>query len=99
MSNSELSRDDRLQAHLDGFEPYTDEELVDAFNQQVGVYGWVSERGFYLVALFRTFERREIDLTPVRVPNGVSLKNRIRLIGKGAIAVIPDEAAPGDGAI
>jgi len=67
----------------------TDRELIDAFNIQVGVHGWVSTRGHYLLAIQEEMISRGFDITEVS-SNGkssgtLSLLNRIKLVGKKLI--------------
>jgi hypothetical protein len=37
------------------------QELIDAYNQQVGNRGWVRARGYFLTALRQEFLNRDVD--------------------------------------
>lgn len=63
-----------------------DRELVEAFNVQVDVRGWVSTRGHYLLAIQEEMVERGFDITEIS-SNGttsgtLSLSHRIQLEGK-----------------
>lgn len=47
------------------FKTFTDPELIDAFNDEVGKQGWVSARGSYLAALHDDFMHRGFDFSAV----------------------------------
>ncbi len=55
-----------FQKWKDRFAASTDQELVDAFNNEVGVTAWVSVRGGYLKYLQEEMERRAFDDAAVR---------------------------------
>lgn len=64
----------------------SDQELVNAFNTQVDVRGWVSTRGHYLLAIQEEMMDRGFDIVEIS-SNGkstgtLSLSNRIQLVGK-----------------
>lgn len=44
----------------------SDEELIDAFNREVGNPGWTSSRAVYLVALHEEFEKRHYDYSIIK---------------------------------
>jgi hypothetical protein len=51
-----------IQQHYDEFVKkfgnFTNEELIEAFNKEIGNSGWVGARGAYLAALHREFKIR-----------------------------------------
>jgi len=63
------------------FESMTNEELVKAFNQEVGNSGWTSSRAKYLTALREEFINRNIDLSAIGNEQGLSYAKKIRLNG------------------
>lgn len=56
-----------------------DEEIIDAFNRQIGNTGWRSARGAYLGALGSEFERRGFDYSLVGSNGGLSLANKVKI--------------------
>lgn len=66
----------------------SEEELVEAFNHEVGNPGWVSARGEYLFALQEEFGKREIDFSAIGDKTRMSVANKIGLSEK-TIVVIP----------
>jgi len=67
------------------FTKLSDDELIESFNKEVGNKGWVSARGYYLVALHSEFTTRGFDISKISYDDRFSIKHRIRLIGKKAI--------------
>lgn len=66
-----------------GLASLSDEELVAAFNRQVGNTGWSPSRGRYLAELRSTLESRGWNLSAVRNEHGgLSYKCRVRLAGR-----------------
>ena len=61
------------------FSSASNEELVLAFNRQVGNLGWVSARGRHNVALHDEFIRRGFDCSSVVAGNTINFKCPIRL--------------------
>jgi hypothetical protein len=59
------------------------QELVDAFNREVGCTGWVSARGRYLVALYEELRRRPVDISVIDNGRGLRLARRVRLDAGG----------------
>ena len=70
------------QEYRQRFEEKSDEELIDAFNREVGNSGWGTARATYLCELHRAFERRGFDYSAIGDASGFSLKQKIRLEGK-----------------
>ena len=61
---------------------YSDEELIQAFNNEVGNPGWTSARAAYLVAIRDEFKERGYDYSAVGNEEGLSFARKIKLIGK-----------------
>lgn len=55
------------------------EEIIEAFNRQIGNNGWTSSRGSYLGALSSEFERRGFDYSSVGNEAGLSLANKVKI--------------------
>jgi len=73
------------QEYLDRFGKMTDDELVKAFNKEVGNSGWVGRRGIYLAALHKEFENRGFDYSIMGGKSGLAFSKRIKLEGKKVI--------------
>ena len=71
------------------FENRSNEEIVEAFNAQVGVLGWVRARGVYLETLREEFKNRKIDISVVKNESGgFNLNQRVKLdINKRALVL------------
>jgi hypothetical protein len=80
--SSIMSDDPRYQEFRKRFAAMSDEELIGAFNREVGNPGWVASRGFYLLALHDEFENRGFDYSAIGSKGGLSLRNTIKLAGK-----------------
>ena len=63
----------------------SDDELIETFNKEVGNRGWVSARGYYLVALHTEFTNRGFDISEISYDDRFSIKHRVRLDGKKVI--------------
>lgn len=61
------------------FGKYTDQELIDAYNVQVTSQGWVTSRGYYLVALIREMKQRSWDYSLIDQNGSLSFRSFIRL--------------------
>ena len=58
-----------------------DEQLVDAFNREVGNSGWTGSRASYLSALHEEFENRNYDYSAIGGKGSLSLKKKVRVTG------------------
>jgi hypothetical protein len=74
------------------FKRLTDEELIAAFNRDVGNPGWVSSRASYHSALQKEFERRGFDYSAIGGEHWLSWRHKIKLSGK---VIEPITAAKG----
>ena len=72
----------RYEEYLARFKAFTDQELIDAFNREVGNPGWVSARGSYLAALHDEFKHRGFDFSAIGGQDSLSLRSKVRLIGQ-----------------
>ena len=59
-----------------------DEQLVDAFNEDVGNPGWVGARARFHSALREEFESRGFDFSAIGNKSSLSFANKIALVGK-----------------
>ena len=64
------------------FSEYSDEQLVERFNGDVGKPGWVAARGRFHHALFSEFRKRGIDFSCIQSGDSISLARKVRLVGK-----------------
>ena len=60
----------------------SDEQLIEAFNHEVGNRGWSNSRSLYLSALHDEFENRNYDYSDIGELGALSFKNRVKIIGK-----------------
>jgi hypothetical protein len=60
----------------------SDQELIDAFNREVGNPGWTSGRATYLGALQKEFQSRNLDYSEIGNKRWLSFARKIKLIGK-----------------
>jgi len=67
------------------FTKFSDDELIETFNKEVGSRGWVSARGYYLVALQTEFITRGFVISEISYDDRFSIKHRISLDGKKVI--------------
>ena len=70
------------QTFSERFSKMSDQQLVNAFNREVGNTGWVSARGIYLTALREEFARRNFDFIFGNSIHVYTLKYKIKLTGK-----------------
>ncbi|MDO5105456.1 hypothetical protein [Capnocytophaga sp.] len=63
------------------FSQQTIDELIEAFNREVGNNGWVSIRGAYLKALREELVVRDLDCSDFIYENSMSLRHKIYLEG------------------
>ncbi|MDO8569238.1 MAG: hypothetical protein Q7R89_00390 [bacterium] len=69
------------------FSAMSDEELIGAFNREVGNPGWTSSRATYLSLLREEFEKRGYDYSAVGGNGGLSLKNKVELVGGKTVVI------------
>lgn len=58
----------------------TNQELVVAFNREVGKENWVNGRADYLFYLQQELALREVDCSAVIIGRTLSLKHRVTLV-------------------
>lgn len=80
------------------FERSSIDELVQAFNREVGSRAWVGVRAVYLDALMRALLARGVDCSDVIQGGSIHLSQRVRLDGRRlvidpALSVIADATA------
>jgi len=69
----------QFENFLQDLKVLNDNELIQAFNKQVGNTGWVSARGAYLAAIRKEFESRNFDYSQIGDEMSLSLRSKIRL--------------------
>ncbi|MCR4314189.1 MAG: hypothetical protein NUV84_03010 [Candidatus Uhrbacteria bacterium] len=65
----------------------SDEQLIDAFNQQVGVNAWGTARSLYLAAIHNEFIERGYNYSDIGSKGGLSFAGKIKL-ESGKISII-----------
>ena len=63
------------------FNAMSDEQLIDAFNSDVGKHGWVSARASFHTALHEEFEKRHYDYSIIGGNGGLSWNKKVKLSG------------------
>ncbi len=80
MENDEIRKYFRdCREHFKGM---SDEQLIIAFNREVGNSGWTCTRALYLSAIHEEFETRQYDYSIIGNKEGLSFLKKIKLIGK-----------------
>jgi len=80
----------QFEKFLQNLKALTDNELIEAFNKEVGNSGWVSARGAYLSAMHTEFKRRKFDYSQIGDERSLSLANHVRL-GQGKLHIYVNE--------
>ena len=60
------------------FSRLSNDELLDAFNKEVGNNGWTSSRALYLAALHDEFRNRKFDYSAIGNEVSLSLKKKTK---------------------
>jgi hypothetical protein len=81
-SHSSTTPRARYEEYQARFKAYTDQELIDAFNREVGNPGWVSARASYLAALHDEFKHRGFDFSAIGGQDSLSFRSKVRLMGQ-----------------
>lgn len=76
-----MKNQDPQKEFRERFATMNDEQLVGAFNEEVGNSGWTSSRAAYLAALHDEFDARGYDYSAIG-KDGLSLRNKVKLVGK-----------------
>lgn len=61
------------------FNTYSDNEIISAFNCEVGKQGWGTARAAFLCSIHDEFDRRNFDYSSIGSKEYLSFKNPIRL--------------------
>ena len=80
---------DYYEQFIEIFSEFDDNEIVEAFNFEVGTSGWVTARASYFAALHSEFDRRKIDYSLIGDAKTLSFKDQITLVGKKIILLDP----------
>jgi hypothetical protein len=81
INNDKSSNHDKTyQEFKKRFNAMSDEELIGAFNHEVGNPGWTSSRATYLSLLHEEFEQRGYDYSAIGDKGSLSFKNRVALV-------------------
>ena len=62
------------------FRELTDNELIERFNQSVGISAWNTARRCYVKTLFNELQYRNFDCTTVERGNTFSLQHQVTLV-------------------
>lgn len=75
------------QEFKERFNKMSNEELISAFNREVGNPGWTSSRATYLALMNEEFEKRKFDYSAIGNSGGFSLKNKVELVDGKTVVV------------
>ena len=64
------------------FQMMTDEEIINAYNREVGMHGWGNSRANFLSALHDEFIRRNWDYSLIGDKRSLSLSKRVKLVNE-----------------
>jgi len=81
-----------ISSHQTRFAEMSDEQLIAAFNAQVGNGGWTSARAMYLSDMRAEFLKRNIDCSVIGGVGGFSYKHKIRLNCAGEAKIVELES-------
>ncbi|PVW16267.1 hypothetical protein [Marixanthomonas spongiae] len=81
MSNP-TSGNELFKEYMERMDAYSDAELVEAFNGQVGNPGWGSARASYGAAIRAQLNQRNIDYSAIGDDRRLSYRNKVVLRGK-----------------
>ena len=73
------------QEFKDRFKRMSSDELIGAFNREVGNTGWTTSRAIYLNALREEIESRGYDYSEIGSSSGWSYRRKVKLIGNRII--------------
>lgn len=71
-----------FEEYMEQMDSYSDAELVEAFNRQVGNPGWGSARASYGSAIRAQLNKRNIDYSEVGDDKSISYKSKVILKDK-----------------
>jgi len=70
-----------FDGYVDLFKSYDDQEIITAFNREVGISGWGTARSAFLSAIHSEFNRRQLDYSVIGDQKTLSFKSMICLTG------------------
>ena len=85
-----LYANEKINTYAACFIGKTAAELVDEFNQDVGVTGLTQDRAYYHEALLHAFEEKGIDVSAVSDGRTISFAHRIRFEESNRALVVED---------
>ena len=85
-----LYANEKINTYAACFIGKTITELVDEFNQDVGVTGLTQDRAYYHEALLHAFEDKGIDVSAVSDGTTISFAHRVRFEESSRALVVED---------
>ena len=82
-----MTTEDHYKQYKKEFKSLTDEELIELFNEEAGKQGWTSSRASFIAALHHEFNRRGFDYSAIGNSVSLSIKHKIKLVGKTIIVL------------
>jgi hypothetical protein len=68
-----------FKEYMERFNNYSAEQIIEAFNREVGCRGWGTARASYLGALYEQLNIRQFDYSQIGDKTSLSFRNRITL--------------------
>ena len=78
-----------FKRYMEQLNNYSDEEIIEVFNREVGNGGWGTARASFLGALHEQLNIRKFDYSEIGDKGSCSLANKVKLVGI-TIKVIPN---------
>lgn len=63
------------------FGSFSNQQLIDAFNMEVGNMGWGNARAQFLAALHNELHKRQLDYSAIGDIESISFKEKVELLG------------------
>ena len=76
---SKESHNKYYQEYAERFAAASSQSLVESFNKEVGIPGWVSMRANYIAALIDEFSNRGVDISAVNDGCSTDFNHHVRL--------------------
>ncbi len=82
MKKNDKTAQELFDEYNSRFDAYSDNELIEIFNGQVGNQGWGTARASYGGAIREQLKKRNIDFSVVGDDRGISYAAKVVLKGK-----------------
>jgi len=80
-----MTGQDYYKAYTQKMDVYSDEKLIDVFNEQVSVNAWGTARASFLGAISNQLRKRSFDSSAICCKDSTSWKYKVKLINNKII--------------